>query len=73
MNTVIEGRVMENKEILRQCLTHLSKASVGRDDLYKFFMPYSINMTIQSATGIDPTDEQKEDIPSLFKELNLWI
>lgn len=59
---------MESKEILRLCLTNLSRSSVGRDNLYKFFLPHNIDMTIKCAAGIDPTDEQKKEVSDLFKE-----
>lgn len=59
---------MENKEIFRLCMSDLSKNSVGRDNLYKFFLPDVVDIIIKGATGIDPTDEQMKEVSNMFKE-----
>jgi hypothetical protein len=59
---------MKTKDILHKCISKLSRESVGVDNLYKFFMPATIKMTISGGVGLDVTDEEAQAVSDLYKE-----
>lgn len=66
---VMDDSEFDAKSILQQCLTSLSRDSVGRDDIYKFFMPIFIGTTIAGVCKFVPTEEQREQVSNLFLEV----
>jgi hypothetical protein len=59
---------MNTKDILYKCVAKLSKDGVGVDNLYKFFMPSMVKITIIGATGLDVSNEEAEAVSDLYKE-----